>query len=139
MEWMGAGTNHKGLCSVLGLIIIGSISTPRLKGHEDGLGSGDRRTDGQDLRPSTKRHREPTVQGHCTPSSAWLVLPCGQTQERVLLIWSTWARFQSRQQSGEGWRVNLSDPYIPDRHSFMFDYRGKGMCFNFICFGKLNF
>lgn len=28
---------------------------------------------------------------------------------------------------------------IPGKHVFMFDCRGRGVYFNFICFGKLNF
>lgn len=48
--------------------------------------------------------------GHCTPSGPLLVPPSGQTQERVLMMWSTQVRFQSTQWDGKGGRVNLERP-----------------------------
>lgn len=71
------------------------------------LETGDREADGQDLRLSVKRPGQPTAHGHYTASSPQLSPPSGQPQERVLLMWSTQVRFQSRQQGEEGWRLNL--------------------------------
>lgn len=71
------------------------------------LETGDREADRQDLRLSVKRPGQPTAYSHYTPSSPQLAPPSGQAQERVLLMWSTQVRFQSRQHGEEGWRLNL--------------------------------